>query len=166
MSCPEYPTDRETNPATPPLRRVQTEPIFPTSAGFKRGPPSYWIGCSYRYFPVSNKLDITIRHTGVPSTIANYKSFSKLTLEIKLSPNQSKKHTITLMNSQKDYTFKSHHLQFEGVTVVALKSSGLEMKLCAHKNVFIKKVRERWIVPMDNCDIIHPRTDWKKCENL
>lgn len=163
ISCPSY-TDanaEETSFTTHQRSCSDSEVLEPFQllTSFKREPPSYWLGCVFRFVPGTEKLEITLRQTGVlPGMLSKYR-FSKLSTCLSLPDASSK--TIVLVKSKSDLSFRPHVLYFGVKNKQAVREKGLVVRLYHHTKVFLKTCIAEWRIPLDRCTE-ESKTEWRK----
>lgn len=123
-------------------------------------PPSYWVGCSYTHRPMSNRLDLMIRQTGVIPDVMKQSRFSKLKLIVQLrTSNKRLKRTVTLMKSRADRSFRSSAIDFKNISSEDLKTAYLVIEVMAHK-LFTKKKLAEEKISLSNCRAVFSKTEW------
>lgn len=132
---------------------------FQVLSTFKRKPPSYWVGCLFRFVPGQSKLEITLRQTGVLPDILTKCKFSKLSVCVQL-PDVSSRNFV-LVKSRKDVSFRSHLMFFDAKDKDAVRQKALELKLYHHSKVFLKKCIAEWKIPLDRCTEV-TKTEWHR----
>lgn len=107
---------------------------FQAVQGIRIEAPSYWLGCCYTYERDTNNIYVTIRQTGVLPDVATLQNFQRLDVNIYLvSLRKKRRHTVTLIKSRKDKSFRSRILSFKHVSIAELSCSRLVVQVVLHK---------------------------------
>jgi len=138
--------------------------LYDAMQGLSLRPPAYWIGCSYVYQATSNTLEIKIRQTGVHPRILKESRPGRILLEVSLSSRKSQRHTVCLIKSTSDNSFKSHSIVFKHIIDGGLKQQNLRLRVFYRTGVFQKKLVSQWYVPLPRCKPKFEKSDWKRCE--
>ena len=132
---------------------------FQVVSEFKRKPPSYWLGCLYRFVPGTNKLEITLRQTGVLPDILAKNKFSKLSVCVQL-PDTNSQHFV-LVKSKSDVSFRPHLMFFNVKDKESVQQQELVVRLYHHTKLFLKKCIAEWKISLERCTE-ETRTEWRK----
>lgn len=139
----------------------EPEPLEPFQAvsGFIREPPSYWLGCLYRFRPGSNKLEITLRQTGVlPDIISRYR-LSKLSTSVHVPGANSQ--SVVMVKSKSDNSFRPQFMVFDVKDRACVLENGLTIKLYLHMKLVWRKRIAEWSIPLNRCTE-ETKTEWRK----
>ena len=136
----------------PPLTAVQ-------SVAHPKG--RYWLGCKYRYYIISETLEITFLQTGV---FAKSNGTSKtLTLSASLQPGKKQKQQVKLCEvGGSNHCFPSKRIQFKNFTCSQIRRMALRAKLQYSCGILRSpKTLFSWTIPLYDCGILRSKTIWK-----
>lgn len=139
----------------------EPEPLepFQVVSGFIREPPSYWLGCLYRFRPGSSKLEITLRQTGVlPDIISRYR-LSKLSTSVHVPGANSQ--SVVMVKSKSDNSFRPQFMVFDVKDKACVLENGLTIRLYLHMKLVWRKRIAEWSIPLNRCTE-ETKTEWRK----
>lgn len=137
------------------------------SRSFKRAPPSLWLGYTYQFHPVSEKLRLTVRLTGLlPESLQNRKS-TNIHVKIRLrTPQSDKKSDICIVRHGQQ--LKASTLIFDDMTLDILRSAELVFAVYFQKGRIFKTAEPimKWVVCIETQKVLRSVCDWKNINNL
>jgi len=139
--------------------RSKTDSESRTWSQFKVEPPSYWVGCIYRFVPGTSRIELTVQQTGVlPERIFRYR-YSKLTASVALIGRRSK--TVTLVHSREDRSFRSHQVHLTAKDKQSVRETGMRVRLYHHTKLFVKTRIVEWHIDLALCNT-EAKTEWRR----
>ena len=142
-------------------KRETANAALPFTISERKSNVKYWLGCKYRYFIISEILEIIFLQNGVFTVPHN--TASSLYVSVSLEPGRRQKQRIELCEIGKiNQQFPSKRLRFENFTCSQIRRMQLRVKLEIRTGVFRRPNRVLlWTIPLSDCDILRPKTIWK-----
>ena len=138
-----------------------TEPPLTAAQSVAHPKGRYWLGCKYRYYIISETLEITFLQTGV---FAKSNGTGKtLTLSASLQPGKKQKQQVKLCEvGGSNNCFPSKRLQFKNFTCSQIRRMTLRAKLQYSCGILRSpKTLFSWTIPLYDCGILRSKTIWK-----
>lgn len=137
---------------------------FDVMTSFKRGPPSYWVGCSYGMQQANNRLDMTIRQTGELSNSKLCKLSAQLVLKVTVISKTLKtkiKRSVILKPAGYSMEYRSSRVAFLLPSEQPLSDLRIRFSLCLFTWCTYKTVQQ-WEVDCDKNIRNRTKTEWTR----